>query len=120
MDAPIHLGAEFVDDPYALYERLREEGPVRKAILPRGLRVWLVTRYDQVRDALADPRLHNDIRIARANIARNRPAGGSSRNHLPDQLTMHMLNSDPPDHSRLRAFCPAMDVSGSSVSCSSC
>lgn len=71
-------------------------------VLPRGLRVWWVTRYDEVRDALADPRLHNDIQTARATIARNRTISGPTRTRMPDELAMHMLNSDPPDHTRLR------------------
>jgi cytochrome P450 len=81
-----------------------EVGPVRQVILPRGLRVWVVSRYDEVRDALADPRLRNDIQVARAVIARNRTISGPTRTRLPDELAFHMLNSDPPDHTRLRAL----------------
>lgn len=81
---------------------MRGEGPVREAVLARGLRVWLVTRYEEAREALADPRLRNDIGTARAIIARNRTVSGPSRTRMPDELVMHMLNSDPPDHTRLR------------------
>lgn len=83
---------------------MHEVGPVREWVLPRGLRVWLVTRYDDALNVLTDPRLRNDIHTARAVIAHNRTASGPSRTRLPDELAMHMLNSDPPDHTRLRAL----------------
>ena len=83
---------------------MHEVGPVREWVLPRGLRVWLVTRYDDALSALTDPRLRNDIHTARAVIAHNRTTSGPSRTRLPDELAMHMLNSDPPDHTRLRAL----------------
>jgi cytochrome P450 len=102
MAEPLLLGGEFVQDPYGLYERLRAEGPVRPAVLPRGLRVWLVTRYAEARDVLANPKLHNDIRTARAVVAGNRTVSGPTRTRMPDELVRHMLNADPPDHTRLR------------------
>ncbi len=74
------IGEEFVHDPHALNRRLRAEGPVRPVTLPRGLQAWVVTRYADVRAALADGRFIG---------------GGES-------LIGHMLNSDPPDHERLR------------------
>jgi cytochrome P450 len=45
----------FFQDPHPAYARLREKGPVRPAIPQRGLRVWLVTRYDEAKALLADP-----------------------------------------------------------------
>jgi cytochrome P450 len=89
------LGADYFQDPLAYFSRLREEGPVRPAVLPHGDRVWLVTRYADVRAALADPRLHKDW------------AGKlTGPDWVPDEMTAylntHMLNADPPDHTRLR------------------
>jgi cytochrome P450 len=54
------LGAEYLRDPYSVCRRLREEAPVRQVVLPAGLKVWLVTRYADVRAALADHRLGKD------------------------------------------------------------
>jgi cytochrome P450 len=98
--APEHLGAEFVQDPYAVFQRLRTESPVHPVVLPRGLRAWLVTRYADVRAALADPKLHKDSRHIRDLFERNTEAKGPMLNN--DALSYHMLNSDPPDHERLR------------------
>ncbi len=54
------LDDEFVQNPYAVYERLRAEGPVRRVTMPGGHPVWVITRYADARAALADPRLVKD------------------------------------------------------------
>jgi cytochrome P450 len=95
------LGREYLDDPYSTWRAMREERPVRPVIMPRGLRVWLVTRYADVRAALADPKLAKDYRRLDGLFARHH-----TENLDPEAndgtLGAHMLNSDPPDHERLR------------------
>jgi cytochrome P450 len=91
----VQLGADYFQNPLAYFGRMREEGPVRRVVLPHGDRVWLVTRYAEVRAALADPRLHKDW------------AGNlTPPDWVPDEVTgylsVHMLNTDPPQHTRLR------------------
>ena len=86
-----YLGADYFGDPYSVHERLRAERPVAAVIMPGGTPAWLVTGYAEARAALTDPRL------------RKMPPGWR-----PDPasifglLEMHMLNSDRPDHERLR------------------
>jgi cytochrome P450 len=82
------LGADYFQDPYRVHARLRAELPAVPVTMPGGDDVWLVTRYDDVRAALADPRLFKDHR--------KRPGGGSG------PLGANMINTDPPDHERLR------------------
>lgn len=94
------LDRGFIQDPYSLYRQLRTEVPVREVIMPRGLKVWLVTRYADARDALADPLLHKDMREARDLFERH--ATGGTVSTFGRELGAHMLNSDPPDHTRLR------------------
>ena len=89
------LDDEFVQDPYAVYERLRAERPVTRVVMPSGNPVWLVTRYPDVRAALADPRLMKDPR-------KLAPNWGTGPDAVFAALDTHMLNSDPPDHERLR------------------
>jgi cytochrome P450 len=60
--APEQLGPDFIQDPESVYERLRAARPVAQVTMPGGGRVWLITRYDDVRAALADPRLGKDWR----------------------------------------------------------
>ena len=88
------FGPEFTRDPFPFLTRLRQDAPVSRVELPGGLAVWLVTRYDDARQALADPRLS---RAASANNGRRLTSGMFNR-----ALTQHMLSSDPPDHTRLR------------------
>ncbi|GAA1515573.1 cytochrome P450 [Nocardioides humi] len=47
-------------DPPAEYGALREKCPVARAKLADGRPVWLVTRYDDVRAVLTDPRVSAD------------------------------------------------------------
>lgn len=43
--------------PPVEYARLRQQCPLAKVRLPMGATAWYVTRYDDVRDIIADPRL---------------------------------------------------------------
>jgi cytochrome P450 len=93
---PAKLNRAFYQEPHAVYQRLREEGPVRPASLYRGLTVWLVTRYAEAKTLLADPRLSKDS----ARALELFPEGTAGA--LASSLSAHMLTSDPPDHTRLR------------------
>jgi cytochrome P450 len=91
----VRLGEDYYQDPHAYFTRMRADGPVTPVIMPYGDRAWLVTRYADVRAALGDPRLHKDW------------AGKlTPPDWVPDEVTgylsMHLLNADPPDHTRLR------------------
>lgn len=106
-----HLGDSFFQDPQGLFARLRSSAPVTPVITPEGVRAWLVTRYDDVRAALADPRLAKDW------VTHMTPEDFDI-NVDPVQafLDVHMLNVDPPDHTRLRrlvlkAFTPGRATS---------
>jgi len=94
---------ELLDNPYPFYERLREAAPVHRATTPAGRSMWLVTRYDDARAALADPRLAKDARkFSKAWRDAAAGEGAGSGNFLDSPLAYHMLNADPPDHTRLR------------------
>ncbi|RKN08688.1 cytochrome P450 family protein [Streptomyces radicis] len=94
------FGEGFAADPYPAYAWLRENAPVRREVLPSGVAAWLVTRYADARRALADPRLSK-------NPGRHRAADhASGRVGIPGErganVMTHLLNIDPPDHTRLR------------------
>ena len=46
--------AQLIADPYGAYGRLREAGPVHRVTGTDGHPAWVVTRYEDVRRALAD------------------------------------------------------------------
>ncbi|TQS45386.1 cytochrome P450 family protein [Cryptosporangium phraense] len=98
-DEYVRLGPDFYDNPFPLYASLREERPVVRVVTPQGSHVWLVTRYDDARAALAEPRLHKDNQEFRALMEARY---GPSRRGFEDALNAHMLAADPPDHTRLR------------------
>ncbi len=85
------LGEDFVRDPYPVYAALRERGPVHRVRIPEGAEAWLVVGYEAGRAALTDPRLSKQWKTAAADFPLTSPSAGP-----------HMLNSDPPDHARLR------------------
>ncbi|AOR34943.1 cytochrome [Streptomyces fodineus] len=88
------LADGLIDQPYDVYRRLRDTAPVHRITGPDGTPAWLVTRYDDVRAALADPRLSLDKRSG--------TAGRYKGLLLPPALDANLLNMDPPDHTRIR------------------
>jgi cytochrome P450 len=107
--------ADFMQDPYEILAKFREKGPVHEVVFAHGAKVYLVTRYDEVRALVSDPRVSKDGRRmnelfvrhtgADAEHADDHGTDDSSENAgFDDELAAHMLNSDPPRHTRLRAL----------------
>ncbi|MCP3820488.1 cytochrome P450 [Streptomyces sp. A3M-1-3] len=86
---------EFRRNPHPVYASLRDAAPVCPMRPPHGIDTYLITRYEDARAALADPRLSKDMYGA---MDAYRRIFGDSSVALDD----HMLNSDPPKHTRLR------------------
>ncbi|WP_327002766.1 cytochrome P450 [Dactylosporangium sp. NBC_01737] len=80
-------------DPHGFAAKLRAVGRAHQVTLPDGSPVWLLTRYEDVRAALADPRLSLDKRNS---------TGGWAGFSLPPRLDANLLNMDAPDHTRIR------------------
>jgi cytochrome P450 len=97
----VELGDRFFADPDELYRILRREAPVVRVSTPTGLEAWMVTRYADARPALNDPRLSKDTSRF-AEILERRSVAPERRMQFAESLAGHMLNSDPPDHTRLR------------------
>jgi cytochrome P450 len=93
------LDPEVLANPYPLYHRLRSESPVHWDPL---LRVWVVTRYDDV------------IRVLRDFSAERTPTpaqltsiGLSALNPVAQVMVKQMLFLDPPSHTRIRSLASA-------------
>jgi len=90
------------DDPFPLFAAVRERAPVHAVTLADGHEAWLVVRYDEARAALNDPRFSKDMQAALAMSSEVVAEG------LPGPVfARHMLNVDPPDHTRLRRLVAA-------------
>ncbi|MGH3980576.1 MAG: cytochrome P450 family protein [Pseudonocardiaceae bacterium] len=80
---------------HAAYAELAAAGRVHRITLPTGAPAWLITGYDEARRALTDPRL-----------VRGGPLHGALGDQLPPDVKAaignHLLNHNPPDHTRLR------------------
>ena len=61
-----------------------------------GVPVWLVTRYEEAKALLADPRLSKDNKKLQTLFPPNHNGAFQS------SMNSNMLQSDPPDHTRLR------------------
>ena len=83
-------------DPYPVLRRLREEDPVHWSEILGG---WVLTRYADVREWLADPRLSAD-RITPL-LAHQTPTASETVETLLRQIGLWVVFTDPP---LIRAF----------------
>jgi cytochrome P450 len=85
------------NNPYPLFESMRARCPVQRVRLADGHDAWLVLGYRAAHLALNDTRLSKDM------IAALDQDPGVVDPGLPGPaLARHMMNLDPPDHTRLR------------------
>jgi cytochrome P450 len=95
------------DDPFGHFAEARGRCPVQRMRLADGHPAWVVLGYDAARQALSDPRFSKDM------LAALEDNGEVVAEGLPGpEFSRHMLNVDPPDHTRLRrlvsrAFVPS-------------
>lgn len=73
------------------YAELRERCPVTRMTPPYGEDAWLLTRHDDIREALGDPRLSRVV-----------PEGHDEARVAPIPLVSSFVNLDGADHARLR------------------
>lgn len=87
-------------DPHPTYHRMRSEFPVFEGIGPEtGRSFWFLTRYDDVVDALRNPVFGREVDKLPETLREQHRFEGEELMSMVDQ---HMLNADPPDHTRLR------------------
>ena len=85
---------EVTAEPYTLYDQLRRDAPY--SWNPKGF--WFLSRYDDVKACLSDPRFSNRPAPFALVNARNR-----DRFVAADVANNLMAFMDAPDHRRLRA-----------------
>ncbi|NLU74308.1 cytochrome P450 [Streptomyces sp. HNM0575] len=82
--------------PPAEYERMREEAPVSRVTMPGGGTAWALTRHEDVRAMLADPRFSSD----RTNPGF--PAFTEGQQQLAARFRKTLISMDPPEHGPAR------------------
>lgn len=88
--------------PFALpreLDELRATAPVARAMLPTGRETWLITRYDLVRQILADPRVTANRMHPNWPTHLVLPPGGRERGVA---FTRGLIGADPPEHTARR------------------
>ncbi|HEY2262710.1 MAG TPA: cytochrome P450 [Streptosporangiaceae bacterium] len=91
------LSPELTEDPYAYFAGLRASDPVHWA---EANKAWLLTRYDDVVAAYADPRLSSDrVRPLLGVLGEQRRA---EYGPMLETIGHWMVVTDPPVHTRLR------------------
>ena len=85
------------DDPFGHFAQARAQCPVQRVRLADGHPARVVLSFDAARQALSDPRISKDMLAALQDNSEVVAEG------LPGpEFSRHMLNVDPPDHTRLR------------------
>jgi cytochrome P450 len=90
----------FRANPFPTFKRWRDTCPV-VPVQAFGERAWIITRYDDVLNALTDDRLVKDRRNVQA---ANQKQQEMWMPQFIKPLQRNMLDSDIPDHTRLRSL----------------
>jgi cytochrome P450 len=93
LDYPALRSAPCPFDPAPEYTRSRLEAPIRRVRLASGTTAWLVTRFDDQRMLMADPRISADMR---------RPGYPAEGTAVEGRSSITFITMDEPEHSRLR------------------
>jgi cytochrome P450 len=93
------FSSEFKGNAYSFYEKLRENEPVYRFMLPNGQIAWLLTRYEDAQAALKD---HRYVKNPRTLLSQEQMNKWLFPMLERDLLINNMVASDPPDHTRLR------------------
>jgi cytochrome P450 len=93
------LVSPHLENPYPLYARARREAPIFFSPL---FATWVVTRYEDVRAILHDPRRFSSSYLFRTPVDPT-PEVLAVLAHLPPEVGV-LVNEDPPSHRRTRAL----------------
>ncbi|HEX7658090.1 MAG TPA: cytochrome P450 [Pseudonocardiaceae bacterium] len=94
VDFPLRRTCPFAPPPE--YQRFRQEGPVVRIELPSGQQPWLVTRHQEVRALLADPRFSSN------RFNPGFPAVFGSSRPQPGRFKPSLIAMDYPEHNPAR------------------
>ena len=96
------FGANAGLDLHPLYRHLQEHEPLSLVRMPYGEAAWLITRYEDVKTVLGDPR-----------FSRTEASRHDQPRVTADPLPLGLLDMDPPEHTRLRRLVAKAFTTGS-------
>jgi cytochrome P450 len=103
---PDVMDPALIADPYGGYGRLREDAPVLRGRGPGGIPAWFVTRQEDVRTVLNDPRFVTNPASVPGKVDNARYKVLEEQIGIPRELVHYLadsiLDTDGPDHTRLR------------------
>lgn len=82
--------------PPAEYEGMRENAPVSRVALPGGRTAWALTRHEDVRAMLTDPRFSSD------RTHPGFPVLAEGQQQLAARFKLSLISMDPPEHGPAR------------------
>lgn len=106
------------NNPHPIYRQMREQDPTFRVVDGLGQTVWFFTRYEDAVSVLRDRRIIKNVQkslppeVLEAQFGNQIDPNPFAQDSMFDAINQHMLNQDPPDHTRLRglvhkAFTPA-------------
>ena len=97
------FGSAFKADPHPTYAALRTDEPLhRREGYDGRAAMWFVTRYEEVVAILRDHKRF--VKDVRQTLTAEQRAAAPPAPELIELLSNHMLNLDPPNHTRLRGL----------------
>lgn len=96
------LDPAFLNNPYPVYQSLRTQTPAYWYSRDGSPDYWMVTRYEDVRTLLRDPRLSSGGSRGSSTLSAISPADRKAHADFLNFYNKWVLLSDPPQHTRLR------------------
>ncbi|MEU2872628.1 cytochrome P450 [Streptomyces olivoreticuli] len=91
----------FFQDAHPVFDTLRSRAPATLVTGVSGTRLWLIPRYEEARRLLSSPAVRKDD-WKRPDLREQHLARTERRREMSTRIRANMINTDPPEHQRLR------------------
>ncbi|NYT69232.1 cytochrome P450 family protein [Pusillimonas noertemannii] len=91
-------------NPFPEYDKLRGKGPVVRIRNPVGTEIYLITRWAEAVEALGHPHIAKGFEHLQYALKAQGRSGPGAGTPIGGTVAGNLLNTDPPDHTRLRSL----------------
>lgn len=91
----------FFQDAHPVFDTLRARAPATLVTGVSGTRLWLIPRYEEARRLLTSPAVRRDD-WKRPDLREQHLVRSERRREMSTRIRANMINTDPPEHQRLR------------------